>query len=142
MSKRNEKFRGTRTHGHGKKATRGHGKRGGVGNAGVWKHRKIAIMKEDPLHFGRHGFKRAPELVKEVKTINVGEIHDRLEKMVKDGIAVTEGDKYALDLEKLGVQKLLGAGRITKPVKIKVAEATERAVEKIKEAGGEVEVND
>ena len=141
MSKRNEKFRGIRTHGHGKKARRGHGKRGGVGNAGVWKHRKIAIMKADPLHFGRHGFKRAPKLVKDPVTINVGEIQDRLMGLVEQGYAKKDGDVYVIDLESMGIDKLLGAGKINTPIKVKVSGATERAIEKIKNVGGEVEVN-
>ncbi len=141
MSKRNEKFRGMRTHGHGKKARRGHGKRGGVGNAGVWKHRKIAIMKADPLHFGRHGFKRAPEIVEEPVTINVGEIQDRLQSLVEQGHAKKDGDTYVIDLESMGIDKLLGAGKVTSPMRVKVPEATDRAIEKIKNIGGEVEVN-
>ena len=141
MSQRNEKFRGIRTHGHGKKARRGHGKRGGVGNAGVWKHRKIAIMKEDPLHFGRHGFKRAPEIVNDPVTINVGEIQDRLQSLLEQGLAKKDGDSYVIDLEAMGIQKMLGAGKVTSSMKLKVPEATDRAIEKIKNAGGEVEVN-
>ncbi len=141
MSKRNEKFRGMRTHGHGKKARRGHGKRGGVGNAGIWKHRKIAIMKEDPLHFGRHGFKRAPELVEKPVTINVGEIQDRLKSLEDQGIAVKDGEIYVIDLTAMGIDKLLGAGKVSTPMRIKVDEATERAIDKIKNVGGEVEVN-
>ncbi len=141
MSKRNEKFRGRRTHGHGKKARRGHGKRGGVGNAGVWKHRKIAIMKADPLHFGRHGFKRPPETVKKPATINVGEIQDRLYALIEQGYAKKDGDTYVIDLESMGIEKLLGAGKVTSSIKVKVPEATERAIEKIKNVGGEVEIN-
>ncbi|HHH77647.1 MAG TPA: 50S ribosomal protein L15, partial [Thermoplasmatales archaeon] len=34
--------------------------------------------------------------------------------------------------------KLLGSGSLNKPLKIVVKEATERAVEKVKEAGGEI----
>ena len=139
--KRSEKFRGMRTHGHGKNARRGHGKRGGVGNAGSFTHRFIKIYKENPRYFGRHGFKRAPEIVERKNTINLSEIQDRIDTLMKQGYARKEGDIYVVDLTSMGVDKLLGAGNVSMPMKIIVGEASERAIEKVKSAGGEVEVN-
>ena len=139
--KRSEKFRGMRTHGHGKNARRGHGKRGGVGNAGSFTHRFIKIYKENPRYFGMHGFKRAPELIERKKTINLGEIHDRLDTLTEQGYAKKEGEIYVVDLTSMGVDKLLGSGKVEIPMKIIVGEASERAIEKVKSAGGEVELN-
>jgi ribosomal protein L15 len=41
-------------------------------------------------------------------------------------------------LETLGFTKLLGTGRITKTLTVKVASCSKSAAEKIKEAGGQV----
>lgn len=139
--KRSEKFRGMRTHGHGKNARRGHGKRGGVGNAGSFTHRFIKIYKENPRYFGRHGFKRAPELMESKKTINLSEIQDRLSTLLEQGYAKKDGDIYSIDLKSMGIDKLLGSGNVSIPMKITVREASERAIEKVKSAGGEVEID-
>ena len=45
MVSKTDKYRGSRTHGRGKKAGRGAGKRGGKGNAGLLKHKYISIIK-------------------------------------------------------------------------------------------------
>ena len=47
----------------GKKSGRGAGKHGGTGNAGLHKHKVMHMLKYMPDHFGRHGFKRPPEIV-------------------------------------------------------------------------------
>jgi large subunit ribosomal protein L15 len=139
--KRSEKFRGMRTHGHGRNARRGHGKRGGVGNAGSFTHRFIKIYKENPRYFGMHGFKRAPELIEKKRTINLSEIQDRIDTLIAQGYAKKEGEMYIIDLTSMGVDKLLGSGTVRMPMKIIVEEASENAIEKVKSAGGEVEVN-
>lgn len=126
MPSRTKKFRGSRTHGRGQKAGRGAGLMGGRGNAGLHKHKYISVLKYDPEHFGRKGFKRPEKVIREEKAVNIGEI----EKFpVKNG---------TLDLNKLGYDKLLGSGKIKKPVKIIVHKASKNAVEKVKEANGEI----
>jgi large subunit ribosomal protein L15 len=140
MKGRNEKFRGSRTHGRGKKAGRGAGKRGGVGNAGLHKHKWIWTVKNCPDYFGRHGFKRAPELQHEKKTINVGDVQLHLSKYLESGIAVREEKKIVVDLTKTDISKLLGGGVVKIPMTIKVLETSQKAKEKVEHAGGKVEV--
>ena len=120
-----KKFRGSMTHGKGKKGGRGAGLRGGRGNAGL-KHRYVYMIKNMPDHFGRHGFKRPQGVIKKDKTINVGELEDKFP------------GKKDIDLEKEGFDKLLGGGKLNSKLKIKVDSASEKAIEKIKEKGGEV----
>ena len=67
MPSRTSRFRGSRTHGRGQKAGRGKGKRGGFGNSGMHKHKFKWMIKYDPDHFGRHGFKR-PQLITHADT--------------------------------------------------------------------------
>jgi large subunit ribosomal protein L15 len=119
-----KKFRGSMTHGKGKKGGRGAGLRGGKGNAGLGKHRFMYMTKYMPGHFGVHGFKRPQSVIKEDKTINVGEIEEKFP------------DKKTINLTEEGYDKLLGAGKIKSKLKITVNSASEKAINKIKEQGG------
>jgi len=121
-----KKYRGSRTHGRGKKSGRGAGLKGGRGNAGLHKHKYMYMLKYMPDHFGRRGFKRPQELIKEEKTINVGLLEERFPN-VKE-----------INLEEKGFDKLLGAGVVNKPLVIKVPKASKRAIEKIESKGGKV----
>jgi len=116
------------THGRGKKAGRGAGLRGGKGNAGLLKHRYMYMTKNMPDHFGRHGFKRHPSISKDAIAINVGQLEEKFP------------GKKDIDLTKEGFDKLLGGGKITSSLTIKVSAASEKAVEKIAEQGGEVKI--
>ena len=138
MVSRTKKFRGSRTHGRGKKAGRGAGLRGGRGNAGLHKHKWISVVKYCPDYFGHHGFKRPQSVVSDKITINLSEVEQSLPALSKDGFAVQKDGKWTVDLTKLGVDKLLGSGRISTPVSIRVAEASASALEKLKAAGGSV----
>ena len=121
-----KKFRRSRTHGRGKKAGRGAGLRGGRGNAGLCKHKFMYMMKYMPDHYGVHGFKRPQSILKKDKIINVGQLEEKFP------------GKKDIDLEKEGFDKLLGGGKLNSKLKIKVNSASEKALEKIKEKGGEV----
>ncbi len=114
------------THGKGKKGGRGAGLRGGKGNAGLSKHKFMYMNKYMPDHFGSHGFKRPQNILKQEKTINVGEIEDKFP------------DKKTINLTEEGYDKILGAGQIKSKLKITVNSASEKAINKIKEQGGEI----
>ena len=140
MAARDKKFLGSRTHGRGKKAGRGAGKRGGRGNAGVHKHKYIKTVKYLPNHFGRHGFKRPQEVVGRKITINLFTLEEKLDGYVQEGKVKKVKNNYEVNLEELGFDKLLGSGIITKPIKITIKEATEKAISKIENAGGKVNI--
>lgn len=114
------------THGKGRKGGRGAGLRGGRGNAGLHKHKFMHMLKYMPDHFGVHGFKRPQSVIKRNKTINIGELEEKFP------------GKNSIDLEKEGFDKLLGSGVINSKIKIKVNSASEKAIEKVKEKGGEI----
>ena len=114
------------THGRGKKAGRGAGLRGGRGNAGLSKHKYMYMLKNMPDHFGRHGFKRPQSVIRKYNTINIGQIEERFP------------GKKEIDLDKEGINKLLGSGNISISLKIKVNKASKKAIDKVKEKGGEV----
>jgi large subunit ribosomal protein L15 len=136
MVSKTSKFRGSRTHGRGKKAGRGAGLRGGRGNAGLHKHKWISVVKYCPDYFGHHGFKRPQSVVCHKVTMNLSEVEQALPSMAKDGFAAQKEGKWSVDLTKMGVDKLLGSGRISTAISVKVAEASATALEKLKSAGG------
>jgi large subunit ribosomal protein L15 len=138
MPTRDKKFLGSRTHGRGKKAGRGAGKHGGRGNAGLHKHKYIKTVKYFPDHFGRHGFKRPQTVVGAKLTINLFILDEKLDKLqIEDRIKKVK-NKYEINLDEFGYDKLLGSGTITKPVNVTVKEATDKAISKIENAGGKV----
>jgi large subunit ribosomal protein L15 len=140
---RTEKHRASRTYGRGKKAGRGAGKRGGRGNAGLHKHKYISTVKYDPKHFGRYGFKRPKSpSEKPLKTINVGQLDEQLDKFIKKGYAKKVGNKIELDLSKAEIDKLLGSGNLTKSFIIRVDFASEKAKSKVADAGGEIKLSE
>jgi large subunit ribosomal protein L15 len=126
--KKTKKFRGSMTHGRGKKGGRGAGLRGGRGNAGLLKHRYMYMLKNMPDHFGRSGFTRHHGISKRDKTINVGQLEEKF-----------TGQKD-IDLTKEGFDKLLGGGKINSSLKIRVKAASQKAIDKIAEKKGEVKI--
>ena len=131
MGTKANKHRGrNRYHGRGKKAGRGAGKRGVRGNAGMNKHRVMTRIKYMPNHWGMHGFNRHPTLRTVYVTVNVSQLAD-----MADG-------NDSINLTELGIDKILGSGRINVALKVTVAEASARAVEKIEAAGGSVDSGD
>jgi large subunit ribosomal protein L15 len=138
MPSRTKKFIGYRTHGRGKKSGRGAGIIGGHGMAGYGKTGKIGMLKEDRNYFGRHGFKRPQCTVEANRTINVGELSEKIDTFVSMGFATKEGDAYKLDLTEAGIDKLLGNGNIDVAINVTVDSVSEKAREKIEAAGGSI----
>jgi large subunit ribosomal protein L15 len=138
---RTSKLRGKRTHGRGKKAGRGAGKRGGRGKAGLHKHKFMTTVKMKDPHFGDYGFKRHPSLVVRKKTINLSEVEERLDEIVLEGFAEKSKNIVTVDLERMGIDKLLGRGEISTKMRILVEEASKSAIEKVRKAGGDVVIS-
>ncbi len=140
--KKNTRHAAKTTHGYGSmKKNRGAGHRGGRGLAGSGKRgdqKKTALWK-NKKYFGKYGFKSKTRIAEAV-TINIKTLEDRTEALVSKGFIKSENGTYAVNLADLGYNKLLSTGKVTKKFKITVERATEKAVEKIKSAGGEVTV--
>lgn len=137
--KKNDRQRGSKTHGWGaKKKHRGKGHQGGAGMAGTGKRadsKKPSIWKTD--YFGKHGFvSKTPKL--KINPVNINFIEQRLDRFISNGLIKKENGFYSVELEKLGYNKLLGDGKVSVKFKIKTPYASEKSVEKVKEAGGEV----
>lgn len=137
------KYRGHTTHGGGsRKKRRGAGSRGGRGNAGSGKR---AGHKKHGKILGKFGFtplKASLGKLFEEKIINIKFFSaDNINKLVSQGKASKEKDYYSVDLEKLGYNKLLGAGSTSLRLKVTVPSCSSQAAEKIRAAGGEVIVS-
>ncbi|MCE4606038.1 MAG: 50S ribosomal protein L15 [Desulfurococcales archaeon] len=120
---------------------RGPGSHGGHGAAGMHKHRWMWTIKHAPTWFGKHGFNKPFIRDYKVKIINVSELDENAEFLVKQGLAKKDEDHYKINLEELGVHKLGGKGKVTKKLIITAKEATELAVKKIESVGGKVITN-
>lgn len=141
MSKqKTKKFRGSRTCGGGThKNRRGGGSRGGRGNAGGCKHHFVRALQRG-LSFGKHGFKRPLSTVTDKSIVNVGELDEAIEQLVTDGFAEKKGDAFHINLTSIGIEKVLGSGKITRPLFITASEFSASAKQKIEDARGNATV--
>ena len=131
-----KKFRGSRTCGGGThKNRRGAGNRGGRGKSGGGKHHFVrAILRG--YSYGKHGFKRPAEISRDVSIVNVGELDELASYLVEEGLAEVRDGAYHINLENLGIEKVLGSGRVTKNLVVTSEGFSASAREKIETAGG------
>ena len=112
------------------------GSRGGIGGAGKHKHFWIRTVIEEPNHFGHDTLNSYSRfLVK--KWINLRDL-----ATLSLRFSSKKDEKTVLDLETLGIQKLLGGGNISKSYVIKVAQASAGAKKKVESAGGSIISNE
>jgi large subunit ribosomal protein L15 len=132
--RRIRKKRGSRTQGWGRvgqhRRTGSKGKRNAGRHKALWSY----VVKYEPDYYSKVGFTSPKSLRHQAKIINVG----ALEGMVARLSTVKQEDKPVVDLAALGYTKLLGTGKITKPIMIRVASCSKSAAEKVKSAGGQV----
>ena len=124
--------RGYSSHGWGsKKKHRGAGHRGGRGMAGTGKRadtkKPTIINLYGNDYYGKTGFTRPnskPDCIINLRELNM---------MAESGLVKTE-----VNLTNLGYDKLLGLGKLNHKLKITVAKASKKVIEKLKESGSEV----
>jgi len=126
----------TAGHGH-KKKNRGAGHKGGKGRAGSGKrgHSKIMKVTEGKLSLGKKGF---TTIKKADKIINLREINSSLISLYNEKKVSLSKEIYNINLTKLGYNKLLSKGGIDFKLHVTVQKATKRAIEKVKNVGGDV----
>lgn len=103
---------------------------------GGHKHKWSYIIRYMPDYFGKHGFQRPESLKKEYLAINVGDIDEVLDELVKNGVAQQEGEVYKVDVNKMGVSKVLGKGQVTHAIEVTADRFSESAKQKLEKAGG------
>ena len=129
------KMRGSRTHGWGQIGQhRRSGSRGGKGHAGMHKHRWSYTQRYEPDHFSKDKFK--PPNQTKSNIINLKQLEEIAYKMQQASKGKRE--KVSIDLKEMGYDKLLGSGKISVPISVKVPSCSEVAKKKIEESNGEV----
>jgi large subunit ribosomal protein L15 len=120
------KFRGSRTVGYGRIGQ--HRDSGSKGHRKVGRHKHLwsYVVTHEPDYFGKSGFTSPKSLHTRVNPINLRKLEELTQTSQK------------IDLAALGYTKLLGSGKITKPLTVHVPSYSKSAAEKIKKAGGEI----
>jgi len=134
------RIRGRRGCGWGRRQKhRGKGSHGGKGMAGTGKRagqKKTFVLKYFPNYFGKKGFKSIGQKnKKKLESINIEEIERKIDTFIKKGIAKKINDSFEVDLQHF---KILGSGDTKLKLIIKAGAASEKAVQKIKAAGGDI----
>ncbi|MBU5688978.1 MAG: uL15 family ribosomal protein [Candidatus Aenigmarchaeota archaeon] len=125
------KKRGHRTAGYGgQKKHRGGGSRGGRGNAGLHKHKVMRMLKYDPDHFGKKGFKR--HFVRKPRSINLDELNKIIERLIEEKKLKGE---MKINLTELGYDKLLGNGNLKYKITVEAKMFSKNALKKLEELG-------
>ena len=137
MPRRKALKTGSRTRGRGHKKGRGAGLRGGRGNAGCHKTKRIMYERVGRV-WGAHGFKRPQTVVMANNAINLKVIEENASEWVDQGNASKKGKIVSIDLKEMGYDKLLGTGVPSQAYKITISAASAKAVEKVEAAGGEI----
>jgi len=134
------KYRGSRTCGGGThKNRRGAGNRGGRGRAGINAHHFVKWYKEmgGPV-FGKNGFSNSSQTT--VTVIDVGIIDQIMPSLLAQGIAKNEGDVIVINTADMGIDKVLGSGKVTKKMNISAQAFSESAKAKIEKMGGKTQI--
>ncbi|AOL15793.1 50S ribosomal protein L15 [Sulfolobus sp. A20] len=135
--KKTRKLRGSRTMGWGIRGQ--HRDRGSEGSRQIGMHKEkwSWVVKYGKDWYGKHGFRNPTS--KKVSAISLRE----LEELIGKGTLKIEEEngKKVIDLSKLGYDKLLGSGRLSIPLTVRVSRASKKAVEKVKQIGGEIILN-
>jgi large subunit ribosomal protein L15 len=128
------KKRGSRTQGYGRVGQ--HRKSGSQGYRKAGRHKAgwSYVLRYEPDYFGKKGFVSPKSLKHKEKIINL----KNLDQIAEEISTEEKEGKFFINLEKLGYTKLLGTGKVTKPLIVKIASYSSSAIEKIKEAGGEI----
>jgi large subunit ribosomal protein L15 len=134
--------RGMGTHGGGaRKKRKGSGHRGGIGMAGSGKRadqKKTLVLKlYGNDYFGKQGITSKGTKRDIRKRINLKDITLNIESYKKKGIAKITAKGIEINLKNY---KILGEGEINQKMIIKAKEASAGAIEKVKKAGGEIQL--
>jgi large subunit ribosomal protein L15 len=132
--RRIRKKRGSRTQGYGRVGQHRCTGSKGMRKVGRHKHLWSYVIRYEPDYFGKKGFTSPKSLRKKENVINVGKLEEIAEKVSTE----KEKGKSFIDLKSMGYTKLLGTGKVTKPLLVKVASCSKSATEKIKEVGGQI----
>jgi len=109
--------------------------------AGTHKSKWTWVIKYDPQHFGRRGFD-VPRAVKNTyRSVNVGDLDQMAGTLVERKLAREGREGIEIDAAKLGFDKVLGRGRVTRKMVVTARYFSESAQRKLEEQGGKAVVS-
>jgi len=127
--RKHRKMRGSRTQGYGRVGQHRDSGSKGYRKVGRHKHLWSQVSNDPTLKFGKHGFTSPQSLKRHEKILNLTKL---------DELARQKPAETTINLTDMGYTKLLGTGKITKPLTVTVASTSKKAAEKIKAAGGKI----
>jgi large subunit ribosomal protein L15 len=125
--RKHRKMRGSRTQGFGRIGQHRDSGSKGYKKVGRHKHLWSQVSNDPTIKFGKHGFHSPQNIHRKENTINLTNLAE-----------LTSPTQTEINLTTLGYTKLLGTGKITKPLTITVPNASKTAKEKITVAGGKL----
>ena len=130
--RKTRKMRGSRTHGYGRVGQ--HRDAGSKGQRKVGRHKHLwsYVTAHEPDYFGKKGFTSPQSLKRRENPINIKQLNELVVK------APDKTNEMQINLTQMGYTKLLGAGKLTKPLIITVSSYSKTAAEKVKKAGGQI----
>jgi large subunit ribosomal protein L15 len=130
--RKTRKMRGSRTHGYGRVGQ--HRDAGSKGQRKVGRHKHLwsYVVAHEPDYFGKKGFTSPQSLKRRENPINIKQLNELVVK------APDKTNEMQINLTQMGYTKLLGAGKLTKPLIITVSSYSKTAAEKVKKAGGQI----
>jgi len=135
------KYRGSRTCGGGThKNRRGAGNRGGRGRAGINAHHFVKWYLEmgGPI-YGKDGFVNPTR--ETITTMDIGTIDQIVPSLLAQGVAKQDVEVITINAADIGIEKVLGTGRVSRKLNISAPAFSEQAKAKIEKMGGKAQVN-
>ena len=117
--------------------------RGGFGQAGRYRHKRSRLIRTKEFfrlrYAGKKGFNSIAEKNRKYpeRSMNLIQLVGLVEKLTLEKKLHLEASVPTVDLRDLGYTKLLGAGNVSKPIRVKVEKCSESALRKLKNAGGD-----
>jgi large subunit ribosomal protein L15 len=124
--RKHRKMRGSRTQGYGRIGQHRDSGSKGARKVGRHKHLWSLVCNMPEKYFGKHGFHSPKKIHLKENTLNLNNLDE-----------ITQG-QTTIDLTSMGYTKLLGSGKISKPLTVTIQTCSKIAEEKITQAGGKV----
>ncbi|MEM4259486.1 MAG: uL15 family ribosomal protein [Candidatus Pacearchaeota archaeon] len=138
--KKSTRYRGSQTHRRGhRKRTRGLGNQGGKGMSGSENQKKSLILNKYGIkYFGKDKTLRRGKLPSKLKVISLDDLILRFDSLLKQGIAKQSNSLFEFNLK--GFKVLGSSGAFNAKISVIASAASKSAIEKIKAAGGTIEI--
>jgi large subunit ribosomal protein L15 len=88
--------------------------------------------------FGKDGFFHNPQTI--VTSMDVGIIDQIVPSLLAQGIAKQEGDVVVINAADMGIEKVLGSGKVNRKINIFAPAFSETAKAKIEKMGGKAQI--